>query len=400
MAKARPPLPDSDDPFVVLGLPPTASEREVRRACVKLYKVYRPRKAPADFDRLRAAQERALWLVDVRDREGRAGMTAALGRMALGAGTLEIATDQPVASAEARAAWLAEVARTLTSKPDAAMAMITTPAVLGDASRDPDWAIAVLRAIGAASWRVPGVADVRGRIRLASGKAVDEMSERVAGDLDAARAFHAWHRPILLPGFLEVIADGRIVDDDQHRANLTLFGEQLRLQPDETLGYFDAIALRCPQLVDPLARRLLEEVPADRRDLHTTSAERQSAVGAAMRAVSRRTPFVGAVASLGAVSAVSAAGFIATGGTGGGGISAFGIWAWYAFDKRAYEKRVRGLLARALLDVGVTRACAREWLDSNRGRALRLARFSFHMRQDRALLLHGMAVAATAPYAR
>jgi hypothetical protein len=113
--------------------------------------------------------------------------------------------------------------------------------------------------------------------------------------------------------------------------------------------------------------------------------------------VSRRAPFVQALTSIGAATAMSAFGVVTTGGTGGGGLAALGLWGWYALDKRAYEKRVRAMLGRALVDVGVTRACAREWIDTNRGRALRLARFTYHMRTDGALLLLGMAVAATAP---
>jgi len=394
MAKPRPPLPDSDDPFVVLGLPPTARERDVRKAQEKLLKIYRPRKALAEFDRIQAATSRALWLVEVRDREQRSGVKSVASSVVIDK-VVDASSDQLTASAEERAAWFAEVAATVASAPDAALKMVTDPRVLQDAARDVDWALAVLRVLGALAWRLPGIDEVRSRIKLAPGAAVADLSARVAMDLDAARAYHAWHRPILLPGLIEVVADGRVVDDRQHRANLALLGEQVRVDPLESFAHFDTMADRCPTLVAPLAQRLLEEVPPERRDLRDMHPDDVDALATKMRDVSRRTGVVQALATGSMAVLLSGVVAIVAGGGPTGGVGAFAIWGGYHLEKRQYERSVRAMVARVLVERGVTRACARQWLDGNRRRALRLARFSFHMKTDGALLLLGMAAAAS-----
>jgi hypothetical protein len=282
-------------------------------------------------------------------------------------------------------------------EPEAALAMVSAPAVLADAGRDVDWALAVLRALGALAWRLPGIGDLHARLRLPASEAVAELSARVRVDVDASRAFHASHKPILLPGFFEVLADRRIVDESQHGASLALFGEQLRLDGGEALAHFDAMVARCPELVEPLAQRLLEEVPLAQRELRDLAPARVEAIATRLRAEARRTGIVGLVAAGGALSAVSGIALIGGGPGGTGGFSGLALWGLYGLETRQYEKQVRAKVGRAVVDLGITRACARQWLDENRWRALRLARFSYHMKQDKALLLLGMAAAATAP---
>jgi hypothetical protein len=57
--ETRPPLPDTSDPFELLGLKRGADEKELRRAYAKLIKAYRPDRAPQEFQRIHAAFERA-----------------------------------------------------------------------------------------------------------------------------------------------------------------------------------------------------------------------------------------------------------------------------------------------------------------------------------------------------
>ena len=60
-----PPLPDSDDPFELLGLERDCSERDLKRAYARLIRVYRPDRDPAEFRRVREAFEAAQgWLAD------------------------------------------------------------------------------------------------------------------------------------------------------------------------------------------------------------------------------------------------------------------------------------------------------------------------------------------------
>lgn len=54
-----PRLPDTDDPFELLGVARGASEIELKRAYVRLIKQFRPERAPEEFQRIHAAYERA-----------------------------------------------------------------------------------------------------------------------------------------------------------------------------------------------------------------------------------------------------------------------------------------------------------------------------------------------------
>ncbi|MEZ6195459.1 MAG: hypothetical protein R3F20_07000 [Planctomycetota bacterium] len=62
------PLPDSNDPFEVLGLEPTADEREVRRAYAGLARRFKPERHPEQFQRLRRAYEAALDIARMQER--------------------------------------------------------------------------------------------------------------------------------------------------------------------------------------------------------------------------------------------------------------------------------------------------------------------------------------------
>src|SRR5687767_12441104 len=56
----RPVLPDSKDPFELLGVTPPTTALELRRAYVRLSKQFRPERAPEEFKRIRRAYEGAL----------------------------------------------------------------------------------------------------------------------------------------------------------------------------------------------------------------------------------------------------------------------------------------------------------------------------------------------------
>ena len=63
----RPRLPDTDDPFVLLGIERDADTRTIRQAYARLIRIYRPDRAPREFQRVHAAFEQvqraeSLWL--------------------------------------------------------------------------------------------------------------------------------------------------------------------------------------------------------------------------------------------------------------------------------------------------------------------------------------------------
>lgn len=55
----RPRLPDTDDPFVLLGIERDADTRTIRQAYARLIRIYRPDRAPREFQRIHAAFEEA-----------------------------------------------------------------------------------------------------------------------------------------------------------------------------------------------------------------------------------------------------------------------------------------------------------------------------------------------------
>src|SRR5437868_14288762 len=56
---APPPLPDTQDPFALLGVSPDDDARALRRAYARLIKHYRPDRAAEQFARIHAAFEHA-----------------------------------------------------------------------------------------------------------------------------------------------------------------------------------------------------------------------------------------------------------------------------------------------------------------------------------------------------
>lgn len=386
----RAPLPMTDDPFELLGVPAGSSEAVVRKAYTRLLK--RHRKQPDQVDRLQVALRRALWLADVRFVEGvtQAGQAA---RPALAPATppSEPAPEEP-------GAWLAELAARLDRDGVAAgVAMLAALADDGRPRAEPAWAEVALRAIAALAWRQPGLDAERARLgALPTDPAVTALAARVQADLDAARAFHARYRPVLPPGLLELLADGPLVDAGGRRALATQLRALVLEDPDALLAHWDTLELRCPELVAALAHRLVEDVPLDRREWAALAPAVAAELVARVRAAAAEIGIARAVVIAAIGAAATAATFSLGGPDGGTGLSvpAVGIWVW--LDGRQYHHGgVRERLARLLIDAGVTRACLRWWLDRNRVRAFRVARFSWHAGRDQPLLLVGLVAAAS-----
>lgn len=51
----RPALPDTDDPYVLLGIAPDADLKAIRQAYARLIRIYRPDRSPKEFQRIHAA---------------------------------------------------------------------------------------------------------------------------------------------------------------------------------------------------------------------------------------------------------------------------------------------------------------------------------------------------------
>jgi hypothetical protein len=115
-------LPESDDPFEVLGLELNADERAVKRAYARLARRFKPERDPSSFQRLREAYEGALehlrWQAEMH-AETEASAEAPLGDTEIDEEWLEAkgATDdgarEPAESTDARESTASTIWRTL-----------------------------------------------------------------------------------------------------------------------------------------------------------------------------------------------------------------------------------------------------------------------------------------------
>ena len=143
---ALPPLPETDDPLILLGVPLTdASKLTLRRAYVRLIKIYRPERAPAEFQRIRAAYDAATeqlawrsW-VGFDEDEGAAAAAAAAEAAAAAAAAAPEAAETPNVEEAAETADAVETpdAPATAGDPDlrADAATATSPETALDAAR-------------------------------------------------------------------------------------------------------------------------------------------------------------------------------------------------------------------------------------------------------------------------
>jgi len=128
-----PPLPDTDDPFVLLGIAPDADAQAIKRAYARMIKRYRPDKHPAAFQRIHEAFERA---------------RAPQQEPAF------VVIDE-VAAARRRVRGRARVMPGFVAafQADPRRALQLVDGAISAATEDPDIARAVLRRLGALAWR-------------------------------------------------------------------------------------------------------------------------------------------------------------------------------------------------------------------------------------------------------
>jgi len=103
-----PPLPDSNDPFEVLGVSPDVDQVALRRAYVRLIRIHRPDRDPQAFARVRSAYEAAQRMLAWRSYqlEG-ADVDGEDPQPASHADGDEVLADVPAADGDGAAAWRA-----------------------------------------------------------------------------------------------------------------------------------------------------------------------------------------------------------------------------------------------------------------------------------------------------
>lgn len=255
MTDERPPLPDTDDPFELLGVDEDADEREVKRAYARLIRIYRPDESPAEFARIHEAFGLA--------KEGG-------GRLSSEPPPSENAAPSQAESSPHERLIEAGRAR----RYDEAWSLIDED-LLGEADHVPQVAAVVILIAAALSWRIPEAANVVTRLAGAHpgrelGRAID-MAER---DVALARRYRKardtaarWGTPVELPPLLfDAIADELLPEHDRPSIAPVLDDATATLHVCDRLFQMD------PALANALAGQLShdDDLPEDlARELRT-----------------------------------------------------------------------------------------------------------------------------------
>jgi hypothetical protein len=301
--------------------------------------------------------------------------------------------------------WMTTFARRARAREQlgTAIAMASEPTLLTDAAQEPMPAVLALNAVSCLAWRDQDEAEriLRKLRSLPSHPVVVGLHDRATLDVDqGGREYKIYGKPPLPAHVLELMADWPILSPPARGQLADQLRGALVANPVEYLEHLDGTVKRYPHLADALTHRLLDGVPAHRRDVASLPDELRDKLGDELRAASRRAPWflTTLVILLGIVTVVGVALILSpdTEEEGENTVVAcsfvLGLYVLAAMglDRFLYRTKVRKLLVVAVARAGVTRAAAREWLQENRRRVVRLFRFAPWMQGDDALRLVGM----------
>jgi hypothetical protein len=250
-----PPLPDTRDPFELLGVAEDADERTLKRAYARLIRIYRPDEAPDEFARIHAAFEFA------RDA----------GELAV------IEPARPAAEARVEAP-LAErlIALVDAGHYDELFAVLGDPQLLQEAEHEPELAALLLRAAAVVVWRRrAAIATVRRLASAPCARSIESIVDVVEREVVVAERFHELGGPgrahlpysfTLPPPLLELIANRPLASRVGHARTMTALAAMIA---DGTLLYAcDQLYVNARDLALELTGRMrgrIDAVPDDVR---------------------------------------------------------------------------------------------------------------------------------------
>jgi hypothetical protein len=372
----RPPLPDTDDPFALLGVGEDVDERLLKRAYARLIRIYRPDESPAEFARIHAAFEAA--------RGGtRAPVLAAT----------PYRTDELTALADARdhaGLW----ARVRAADPDE------------DRGR-------LLRYAAALSWRYEGAAAMVAQLAEGAPRELVELAEaevaiaRRFAELRHHRIFvdGVWvPRSFVLPAPLVDLFANDLLDSPVERARSHAALASLLADPRSLLELADALFHIDRGLALHVTARIQAASPLWSDDLFVPPAVADALDRRLALEPPSWWPRFAAFAGLGALALIACIAYgLATDGVSNMtqlGVLAFAgsIGLFVKDHARGYAKRLRARLAAILADVGVPYDAITGWLRTHPG--ARLAGYFRSIQKDDPLALVGAIAALTREHER
>lgn len=388
MSDELPPLPDTRDPWELLGVARGADEREIKRAYARLIKVYRPDRAPEAFDRIHGAFEhvRACAASVPGEPVAEPEPAAAGPPPAAPDAAAEAAPDDGQPDPR-RAAALFERYQALIADGRLDEVEAALRDVHDEAIRDPEVTIAALRAIAALGWRrasAEPLFDELGEIGARHG--LDGLCELVAHDLDVAAGWRV-ARPELPAALTAYIVDAALHSSARFVELREELGRMLKHEPLALLGPIDRLVAAHPELGGLLVGHLGRFTPVVPERLGELPLVEFHALGIAIVSAARDAQRAGWAYPLAVL-----AGF----GLLGGGFAPLApapliaVLAYrLATTRWYYRRRVRAVVADVLARAGVPSGLVAEWLDLNGRLARAIATFSPAIRGDEGLALFG-----------
>jgi hypothetical protein len=410
-------LPETTDPYLLLGVSPDAGEAAIRDAYARRLAVHR---TADDRARLRTAFARAVAGVggDPSFDPAPGGADDAAPAPDAPHAIATVTVDDPVALATAQHARYAALAR---ARSYAALAAeVTEPVRLAAARTHPALAGAALRALGGLAWHIPtAAAYLQAFADLPPEWGLGPLVDHVTGEIAIATRWRAAvSRGALLdrgggsalPSTLtSLVGDPLLASAEQRQATFTeVVG--LLAQPYRMLAACDRLVVVDRDLANLLITRLRSESPLwGPRALDPLPATVRDRLGELMvelrgKSIARlfATP---TLVAAGVVGAVLGAGVAVAGGADqdalmaalvvGGGPAAASLIARDSLSRRQYLRRLRFELAAIIAHLGVQADCTSAWVRTRPRLARHLRSHVHSIESDTGLALLG-AIAAVA----
>lgn len=386
----RPRLPDTDDPFILLGIGSDADDKQVRQAYARLIRVHRPDRSPSEFQRVHAAFEAIKHMrqsgaaPDSIRFEPKTPVTSPER-----APPLNTHVDDVGVAHAARERWRAAWQHAFEHDLNAALALLDDEKLRLDAADDPDIAAMCLRRIGALAWRKSYDAEAllaKYARALPRHDFIDWLLDSVGLELAAINSL-ANQRELggVFDRVRTLLVAMRICGQQECVQEAQQLYDRLAGDPDRVIGELDGLEgthdlgalFELIYSYVPSSFTSLEDIPKPRFDLLSgtlfdagAQPQRWKVLGGAGGAA------VVAGLTIGVLPVLGLAG-VAVG---------FGL----ATERWRYKNEIRPRLLRAIVALPVTSGVIARWVRFNSKLAGRLSRFEPGIGSDPALYTFSM----------
>lgn len=450
-----PPLPPGDDPFELLGVPEDANDKDIRKAYAKRIRVYRPDRAPAEFQRIHRAFERlthgrslvlprppasdeppaategatppvdagatiSAAFVEIRGAAER-GDSAEIDRIIGGLLDRKVPLDQLFDDADnhdlllrseaitwtrlgdhdrgARwAIWNQAFDRTYADHPARSLRMLADDELRHHAADDPSVAAMVLDRLASLVWREQPVTAILESYRpyLPQHPMVDHRLDAVLLHVELHARLEGVELPPVMSNLRELIVRTTIGTHELERAAAVALRDALSADVRASLAQLEAWAKLHRNDAQPALRELLAHALAGHRlRLDAMPKRRFDALTKQLHIAGKRpwTPKISAWLLFALTSTIFAMPY--------GLLVPVGLLAYFlATESRRYRDEIAPGVARAILAVPVDSTVVERWIKINPKLRGRLGRFEMGVENDWGLYLFSLLVAYAAEVGR